>query len=227
VEAFLESMVARARTEFGLRLPDLQRRLTAYAGVISPGVVQVVECSETQAADLAAQIASLWEVGTEPWSLERPGEPPEGPVVATYFHYNDIRRRWPNRFPLIHFVGIHPDPALAARLNQLQPQAGEVLLCERDEPMATNIAADLSRMLPVGFSIQPLIAQEPEEAIRQARPNQVVLFGPRVWGVLAPALRADRRAVEVRYILDDSDMDLVGARMGWRRMARQVERPVA
>lgn len=218
LEGFLESMVRRARSEFGLRLPDLQRRLSLYAGLMGAGVVHVVECSETQAADLAAQLAALWEVRAEPWSLERPGEPPDGPVVATYFHYNDIRRRWPNRFPLVHFAAIHPDPALAGRLEQLQPQAGDILLVERDERMAANIAADISRVLPIGFSIRPLVAQDPGEAMQQAEPNEVVLFGPRVWGLLAPAVRADRRAVEVRYLLDDGDLDLVAGRLGWRRI---------
>ncbi|MBA3522007.1 MAG: hypothetical protein H0T90_05830 [Gemmatimonadales bacterium] len=205
-----------------MRLPDLQRRLSLHAAGMGVGVVHVVECSETQAADLAGQLASTWEVRAEPWSLERPGEPPEGPIMATYFHYNDIRRRWPGRFPLVHFVAIHPDPALAARIMQLQPHAGEVVLCERDQRMAANIAADLSRVLPIGFSVQPLVAQDPAEALQQAGSNDAVLFGPRVWGLLAPAVRADRRAVEVRYILDDRDLDLVAGRMGWRRIGGEA-----
>jgi GntR family transcriptional regulator len=218
LEAFLESTVRRARDEFGLRMPDLQRRLSLYAGVVARGVVHVVECSETQAADLAAQITAAWEVLAEPWSLERPGEPPEGPVVATYFHYNDLRRRWPDRFPTIHFAAIRPDPALAERLEQRQPQSGDILLCERDERMAANIAADLSRVLPTGYSIQPLVAQDPVEVLRVAESNKVVLFAPRIWGLLPPAARADRRAVEVRYLFDARDLDLAAARMGWRRL---------
>lgn len=218
LEAFLESTVRRARDEFGLRMPDLQRRLSLYAGVARGGVVHVVECSETQAADLAAQLTTAWEVRAEPWSLERPGEPPEGPVVATYFHYNDIRRRWPDRFPSVHFAAIRPDQALAERLEQLQPQSGEILLCERDERMAANIAADLSRVLPTGYSIRPLVAQDPAQALREAEPSKVVLFAPRIWGLLAPDARADRRAVEVRYVFDARDLDLVAGRMGWRRL---------
>jgi GntR family transcriptional regulator len=237
-EAFLESVVRRARDEFGLRVPELQRRLSLYAGArgAGRGVVHVVECSETQAADLATQLAAAWDVPAEGWSLERPGEPPEGPVVATYFHYNDVRGRWPERFPSVHFAAIHPDPALRGRLEQLQPRAGAILLCERDECMAANITADLSRVLPAGYAVRPLVARDPGKALRQAGPDQVVLFGPRVWGVLAPAARADRRAVEVRYVFDARDLDQIAAWMGWgrvgdeelgRRGSARAARPVA
>lgn len=217
LDAFLESTVRRARDEFGLHVPDLQRRLSLHAGVAPGDVVQVVECSETQAADLATQLTAAWEVRAEPWSLERPGEPPAGPVVATYFHYNDIRRRWPNRFPSIHFAAIGPDAAIVERLEELQPRPGGILLCERDERMAANIAADLSRVLPSTYSIQPVVVGDPVGVLRDAEPSQVVLFAPRMWGLLAPAARADRRAIEVRYVFDPRDLDLVAARMGWRR----------
>ena len=179
LDGFLLRTLREAQERFGFGPAELGRRLalideTSHAG--EP--VHVVECSETQAADLALQVSGRWNVAARPWSLERPGEPPPGPIVATYFHYNDIRTRWPERFPAAHFVAIHPDPALAARLELFRGQQGArrrrqqasgrgrdakgraprvraaeparttVLVCEREAAMARNIAADLKALLP-------------------------------------------------------------------------------
>jgi hypothetical protein len=58
----------------------------------------------------------------------------------------------------------------------------------------------------------------PVEMLWEAEPHKAVLFAPRIRGLLPPAARADRRAVEVRYVFDARDLDLVAARMGWRRL---------
>jgi DNA-binding transcriptional regulator YhcF (GntR family) len=220
LEGFLQSTIRRARDEFGLRVPDLQRRLSRYAGAGRAGgdMVYVVECSEAQAAELAGQVAAAFQVRAEAWSLERPGEPPEGSVVATYFHYNDVRRRWPERFPLLHFAAIHPATDLAERIEQLHPRAGDILLCERDQRMAADIAADLARMLPTSYTVRSQIVAHPAASLRGAKRNQVVLFSPRMWGRLSPRLRADPRALEVRYVFDRQDIDSIADRLGWRRV---------
>jgi GntR family transcriptional regulator len=121
-DRFLAGVLREAETRFGLTGAEVGRRIA----LLDPGAgaaavpVHVVECSETQAEDLASQLSARWNLTVLGWSLERPGEPPPGPVVATYFHYNDIRTRWPERFAAVHFVAIHPDPALAGRLARLR-----------------------------------------------------------------------------------------------------------
>ncbi|HEX5724243.1 MAG TPA: GntR family transcriptional regulator [Longimicrobiaceae bacterium] len=218
VEAFVRG-VLQAAAGYGLSPAELQRRLAAAAGgaEAEAGPVHVVECSETQSEDLARQLAAAWRVRARGWSLERSGEPPPGPVVATYFHYNDIRTRWPERFAQVHFASIRPDPAL---LDQLRPfershAATSVLLCEREENMARNIAADLAAVLPPErFTLRTVVAARPGEALAAAAPDQPVLFAPRVWGALTPAERADPRALEVRYLFDAHDLAALGDRVG-------------
>jgi GntR family transcriptional regulator len=218
VDAFLGGVLREAAETHGLSPAELQRRLALVAGAAEAGTVHVVECSETQAEDLARQVEAAWRVRALPWSLERPGQPPPGPVVATYFHYNDIRTLWPERFAGVQFASIRPDPALA---DQLQPFAREegatpVLLCEREESMARNIAADLAAVLPPDrFAVGTFVTARPAEALQAAHGRQPVLFAPRVWGALSPAQRADPRAFEVRYVYEPRDLAAVGAEHRW------------
>jgi DNA-binding transcriptional regulator YhcF (GntR family) len=231
---FLARMLREARARFGLAPEELCRSIarlagspaTSLAGAGPAGVVRsaelepvhVVECSETQAADLAHQVSGAWEVPAHGWSLERPGEPPAGPVVATYFHYNDIRTRWPERFPALHFVAIHPDPDLASRLARFRRRGRRTraLVVERTAAMAANIASDLRALLPDRlFSLTPVVASRPGAAFASAPADAPMLFSPRAWGALTPAERADRRAIEIRYLIEPKDLVALGQELEW------------
>ncbi|HEX2078156.1 MAG TPA: GntR family transcriptional regulator [Longimicrobium sp.] len=219
VDAFVAGVLREAEDRYGLSAEELQRRLgrAAQAGAAT---VHVVECSETQAQDLARQVEAAWRVRALPWSLERPGEPPPGPVVATYFHYNDIRTRWPERFAAVRFASIRPDPGLADQLHPFarNGHATPVLLCERDDSMARNIAADLAAVLsPDRFAVETFVSARPADALDSAGDRQPVLFAPRVWGALTPQQRADPRAFEVRYLFDPAELEAVGVGQGWPR----------
>jgi GntR family transcriptional regulator len=220
-DVFLARMLHEARKRFGLSAEELRRRL----GLLGDGsgeageTVHVIECSESQAADLAAQVGAQWNTPARGWSLERPGEPAAGPLVATYFHYNDIRTRWPERFGSVHFVAIHPDPALSARLASFRRGRGRgrtsVLVCERETAMAANIAADVKAVLPADrFDVTPRVESSPGAALAAAPKATPVLFAPRVWAALTPAQRADPRAVEIRYLIEPKDLAALGEQLG-------------
>ncbi len=189
----------------------------------APEELWVVECSATQAADLAGQIGAAWDVRARPWSLEDPGEPAPGLVVATYFHYNDLRTRWPTRFPEVRFVAIRPDPKLPERLRGFTRRGRRtvVRICEREAGMAANIAADLAGILPASrFALVPLVEATPGAALEQAgRGRGPLLFAPRVWGRLTEEQRADPRAVEVRYLIDPHDLAELGLERRWHTRA--------
>jgi DNA-binding transcriptional regulator YhcF (GntR family) len=223
-EDFLERMLREAR-EHGLSPDDVRRRLQQHAGTTPTSVraqldvVHVIECSTSQALDLARQVQDRWQVTAKPWSLERTGEPPPGILLGTYFHYNDIRTRWPRRLGQVQFTSIHPDPSLAARIRALVPPdtRATLILCERDAEKARNAAADLAAVLPSpGFEIRTLVASNPATALHVAGRDQPVLFTPRVWGSLGPAERADPRAMEVRYLFDQAELAAVAERLQWR-----------
>ena len=221
---FLERMLREAR-EHGLSPDDVRRRLQQQAGTTPTSVraqldvVHVIECSTSQALDLARQVQERWQVTAKPWSLERAGEPPPGTLLGTYFHYNDIRTRWPRRLGQVQFTSIHPDPSLAARIRALVPPdtRATLILCERDAEKARNAAADLAAVLPSpAFEIRTLVASNPATALHVAGRDQPVLFTPRVWGSLGPAERADPRAMEVRYLFDLAELASVAERLQWR-----------
>jgi GntR family transcriptional regulator len=223
-EDFLERMLREAR-EHGLSPDDVRRRLQQHAGTTPTSVraqldvVHVIECSTSQALDLARQVQERWQVTAKPWSLERTGEPPPGTLLGTYFHYNDIRTRWPRRLGQVQFTSIHPDPSLAARIRALVPPdtRATLILCERDAEKARNAAADLAAVLPSpGFEIRTLVASNPATALHVAGRDQPVLFTPRVWGSLGPTERADPRAMEVRYLFDPAELAAVAERLQWR-----------
>jgi GntR family transcriptional regulator len=230
-ERFLSRMLHEARERFGLSLDEVRQRLTLLDQ--DPGgageTVHVIECSESQAADLAAQVRGRWNVEARGWSLERPGEPPPGPLVATYFHYNDVRTRWPERFASIRFVAIHPDPALAARVGQLRRGGrgrATVFVCEREPAMAENIAADVRAVLASDrYLVKARVESSPGATLATAPKATPVLFAPRVWAALTPSDRADPRAMEIRYRIDPKDLAALGEQLGWSPMAARLTGP--
>jgi GntR family transcriptional regulator len=222
LEAFADRVVREARRQrLGLdELIDvLGRRRGATAPPATGSIVHVVECSATQSADLAAQLARRWRVRAIPWVLGRPAPPGPGPVVATYFHYAEIRAAWPERMRDVHFLGIRPDPALRVLLQRQAKRASKpvrVLFCEREESMLHNIAADLGRVLPSGrFRIVPRLVTRPEVLQRELG-RGVVLLSPRVWGEAPESLRGDPRVFEARYVFESRDLESLGSTLRWR-----------
>jgi hypothetical protein len=236
-EDVITRFLREAREQHGLSLHDIRRQLGRQirgAGPevpdvpearpvaeprVGPAMVHVIECSTWQALDLAQQVQERWQVTAKPWSLERAGEPPTGPLVATYFHYNDIRARWPKRLAQVQFASIRPDPALAGRVRGIVPTEVRttVILCGREAEKARNIAADLAAVLPSpAFEIRTLVSNNPTTALHVAGKTQPVLFAPRIWGALGPVERADPRAVEVRYLFDSAELAALGERFQWR-----------
>jgi DNA-binding transcriptional regulator YhcF (GntR family) len=122
---FLQSVVTEARLRHALGVDELIRLLRGLQAPSQQGAISVVECSETQCADLAGQIEELWRVSAAPWVVEQDDPPPDGLVVATYFHYNDVRLRWPGRLPDVRFL------AAPARPPRRRPQVDRRSLRER------------------------------------------------------------------------------------------------
>ena len=214
---FLEQVVQEARLRYGLDVDELIGLLPRTRSPETLPDVSVVECSTTQSADLAEQLARRWRVRARGWVLDR-GEPPPGTVVGTYFHFNDIRLRWPERLPHIHFVPIVPEASLAGALSRGRSQSRKltVHLCERDEAMARNIAADLVRILPEKrFRLATHVVSRAEEALDGHGSSGPLLLSPRMWGELPPRLRKDPRVHQVRYVFDSKALDELGRAQRW------------
>lgn len=210
VSRFVGAIVKEARERWSLTPSDLAAAIEAHRSDEHSHVVHVVECSEHQCQDHAREIQSAWDVDAQTWTLSRDGDLPDGNIVATYFHYNDIRRRWPLRLQQVHFVSISPDP----QALQISRDVRRVIVCETDRETAEAVAADVRHV--VGESpvdIIPRVVSEPGEVM--TLDDDVVFVSPRLWAALSPADRATGRVREVRYIFDENELRTVAHRLSW------------
>ncbi len=224
--SFLSETVRRASDEFELSPGELATLVGGWSAPRKPGghVVHVLECNQWQCERHATEIEGAWNVEAAAWPLGRTGDPPPGQWVATYFHYNEIRRRWPLLLPQIYFVGVRPTAELAEQLlarNSKGKRQG-VLLCEFDEASAKNIAADLLASLPAGrFAVETRVVERAGEALESSRSRRPVLFAPRVWNALSEAERRDPRAHVVDYSILREDLQALGEYFAWPRASRR------
>lgn len=220
-DAFFSRVKKEANDAHGLTLAALLEGLATLsrpAAARADGAVYVAECSLSQSADLAAQLEARWRVRATPWPIDRPEPPSSAAIVATLFHYNDLRTRWPERFASVRFLAIAPDRALARKLRS--PHAGQpirAVICEREEAMLRNMAADLARLLPAArFRLETRLVSRPARLLERARAGQTLLVSPRLWSELPDAARRDPRVHEVRYVFDALSLDRLGLELGWK-----------
>lgn len=219
VEEFLDRVRAEARARYGLGGHELADALRARSDRERPRVY-VVECSDWQAECHARELAGRVDVEAIAWAFDR-GEPPEGAVLATYFHYNDIRRAWPRRLSGIHFVSIHPDPGLA----RLLADTDVVRVCEMDASTADAVAADLTALFdPGGLEIGIGVDPDPSRLADAATADAPSLFAPRAWAMLDEEARSRPGVFELRYVLDGEELDAVAARERWRHATPDIRR---
>lgn len=203
LKAFLSKVLERAEADFGMDpagLMEALRRRVAATPAGERSRLWMVECSRWQCDAHAREIEALYEVDVRPWVLGERDGPPPGPALATYFHFNELRRSWPRRFAEISFVDIQVDP----RLGELLRADGlRLVVCERDEPTARAVAADVLSLAP-GFDrpLETVVSDDPAVVIRDVEQETRVLCPPRVWAGLTGGVRSDPRAVEIRYMLD-------------------------
>jgi len=217
IQDFLEATIRTAKDELGLSTDELVTRLSEYESAAPKPMVYVLECSEYQCEDLSQQIASAWDVEAVPWCLSNKADPPEASIVATHFHYNEVRLRWPGRLAATCFVAISPEASLATKINQRRGGRKDIslTLCERDRPTADAIAADLSVVLPrEEFPLNVTVTGASERELASVE-GDLLLLPPRIWGSLSAEQRTDPRLVEVRYIYDPSELQETARRLDW------------
>ncbi len=227
-DRFLDSLVASARRQHGWSADELMLRLASHlAGETSgPPAVHVVECSRAQAEDLATQISSVFGVEAVGHCLEELEQLPEGSVVATYFHYNEIRRRWPLRLSETHFVGIAPMAGLARVLERrLGRPPAQALVAETDQPTAEAVAADVVAALgPSKIEVQSVVLSVDAE-LPAGEPDAPVLFPPRTWASLSDEQRSAPYRFPLRYVFDAFELQALANGLGWKRRGAEYEAP--
>jgi DNA-binding transcriptional regulator YhcF (GntR family) len=216
-ETFVARMVREASDRYGIDADDLASMIAAAGGTARP-VVAVVECSAWQCAAHADEIAARWHVDARPWPLTSDAEPEGDVVVSTYFHYNDIRRRWPHLLERVRFMRISVAPAIAEWLGD----APAAIVVERDEPTAEAVAADLRTVLGDAVDLRLVVTDDPA-AVLAAGDDVPVLYPPRVWSDLGDDVRSDPRCAVIGYALDENELDAAARALGWRHAEHSLE----
>lgn len=225
---FLARTNRAARERFGLsasRLAELLVNPVGGAAERSAARATFVECSDLQAADYAEQIMASWSVDVQARCLDEGGEPPAGPIVSTFFHFNDVRRRWPGRHADMRFVAVTVDPTLATALGRRRERKRpmRVLLVETSAERARDALADVTALLPADrFSVSARVTRRPAELLERKGIDGAVLFAPRIWSHLDEAARRHPAAVQLRYVIESSSLTELGEALNWtpRRGAR-------
>jgi DNA-binding transcriptional regulator YhcF (GntR family) len=221
LEDFLRRTEAGAMQQFGLSPAQLGQALIRRSGGRSGRKLPrafFIECSELQCRGHCDELMAAWRVDARPWVLGNRDDLPDGVLLATFFHYNDIRQRWPARLDQVRFVAIGPEPSLPARVARGRAGRSTVIeVCELDEAKARNIAADLSILFPAPrFRIEPRVVLHPAEAIADIPLTRRVLLAPRVWAGLTPHQRTAPRVFQVEYRIQPAELSALGEQFGWR-----------
>jgi len=228
---FLADTVRTARKRFGVDARGLAGLLLreCAAGSVSGNAATFVECSRLQAEDYAHQVERFWNLSVAGYCLDAAGEPPPGPILSTYFHFNDVRRRWPHRLADLQFVSVTLDPALVDTLTRRGDRAHptRVILVETNAERARDALADLTALLPADrVSISVKISKTPADLHVRRGQQEVVLLAPRLWAKLDESARARRSVVQLRYLIEPSSINTLGEALGWLDRGPSRTRPI-
>jgi DNA-binding transcriptional regulator YhcF (GntR family) len=212
---FLQRFFRDGETLFGLGQGELAAAVRAEVERTSASrspAVYVTECSAHQCSAHAREIADRYDVDARPWPLAA-GAPPPGPVIATYFHYNDIRRHWPRRLQSVRFMTIRPAAGIRKRIGR---RSGTIRVCELDIETAEAVMGDVHALLGrTRLKLVPAVTNLPANLLRGGGTTPV-LYPPRVWARLDANSRQDPRAIELVYTLDAKELEQFASESGWR-----------
>ena len=211
---FVRRVVKEAESRHGVTAADLAEHIASFqpAPGERPPSVSVVECSDWQCRRHVDEIVHRWNVDAHPHPIDTDQQPDTEIVVATWFHYNDVRRRWPGLLHRVEFVTIRPD------LSALPDLAAEMWwVVERDEATVGAVAGDLTALLAEEpRQIRSHVTSDPAAAVRSLPGDDPILFAPRVWADLDETTRDHPRAFELRYVFDTQELQAVAERHRWR-----------
>jgi DNA-binding transcriptional regulator YhcF (GntR family) len=207
LEQWLEEVVATATDRYRLTPVALAQRIWDRGRV--PRVV-MVECNAHQATFLAEQLEEAWPVEVIPWSLDEPGDPPQLPLIGTYFHHVEMRARWPHRAADMRFVALWLDRGLEKRIEAIASRRPirRLRLVEQHLGTAEEIAAGVSALLSPRFTVTTTVG-DPAELLPALKEDELLLVAPRLWDRLPAAVREDERVLDVRHVIVPEDLDRV------------------
>ena len=209
-EKFIQRIILEAKRDYGLSPKELASFLTVVPKLDAASLT-MVECNDSQSKDLSEQLSKRLNREVTPWNFTSQGAPPAGPIVSTYFHYTELRKRWPERIGDMHFVALTIDPSLPSILIRKQKERGvrRFVIMERERPVANAVIADIRKVLPRSLQKSNFIIElndEPEKVLLKSGRNDLILFPPRCWDHLTERSRKNPRVIRIRYVFQQQDV---------------------
>ena len=216
---FARSVIREGRRRFGLSPSDLTELLLRAPDVAAgegdagaESAVTVVECNDQQAGDLAAQLESRFGVRARPWNLASDGEPPSGPIVATWFHHAEIVARWPHRSEDLRFAALCLDPGIRDEILEAPVDWNGLVLVERDVGTGRQHAADLLAVLR--RSVEVTVATSLPGLDELEASDDLFVIAPRLWDALPDAVQRHPRVLLLRHVFEPADLEAIGSASG-------------
>lgn len=221
---FAAEVAAEARARFGVDADTLARVLWGRAAPPSqarPTSVVLVECNDHQCRVLASQLERELGIEAIPWRLDAGEEPPRLPLVGTWFHHAEMRRRWPDRAGEMLFASLRLDDDAVEDIERAlrSPDSEAVIvLHERDIGTGRQQAADLRHRLSLPAEIEIGIGLPARDDV--AASGRLHVIAPRLWDGLREEDRRHPRILELRHLFGAPELDALRAELAGR--ARRV-----
>lgn len=229
VQAFIRSTISDAENRFSLSPADLISLIEQEAEITetfnNSESVYFIECTGSQVEDHIRQINYLWDVKIDPLLLSHEGDPPQGNLISTYFHYTDIRIKWPEQFHNTTFVSISPAEQIRDKVDKLCSNILKpvVRVCDLSEEQSLAIHADLKLIFSEeNYDLETCIVKKANELIEKTENDSPLLFTPRVWAELSDEEKALPNVFKVVYQINSKDLNLLGKKNRWERVPEKT-----
>ncbi len=200
LSGFLDAMLHHAERAYGLDPDDLADLIrTRRRKTRQNGVVVVMECTADQAAHHGEELGHAFGMDTVAFCLDGHTEPPEGPILGTYFHLSEIAARWPHRLGDVVIVAVEPSAEIVDSIRQQDGSIPDVVLHETNGIRAGLMADQLRHMPALGgtrifIELSDTVGPETDQ-----RENIAHLYAPKNWAQLSWSARGRARHDELPF----------------------------
>src|SRR5205085_10423299 len=141
---------------------------------------------------------------------DKTGDPPQLPLIGTYFHHVEMRARWPHRVADMRFVALWLDRTLEQRIAAIAARRPirQLRLVEEDLGIGLEMAAGVSALLSPHFNVTTTVG-DVAELLQALAEDELLLVAPRLWDRLPAAVREDERVLDVRHVIVPEELDRV------------------
>jgi DNA-binding transcriptional regulator YhcF (GntR family) len=208
-----------AKQRFGATGGEVLQEIERVLQSDRPRVV-VAECSATMCAMLSRQITDRWDVvplhhvlGSKPV--------PDGPLVSTLYHYQQIIDDAGPRRSDFAFVHTRIATATRDRLSECvrEKQFASIIVCSV-EPGITVVTTELKSAF--GGRVEFTTESSPviNRLVASSNPRALKLVSPRAWDHLADEYKRRSDVLLLEYDVLKSDLAKLGKLLGWTERLR-------